>query len=77
MKFAWTGYKKFAWGANELRPISKVAHSGSVFGAGNIGASIIDALDTLYIMGMQEEYNEAKEWVASNLDLISLVTLQE
>uniref|UniRef100_A0A914DTM2 alpha-1,2-Mannosidase n=1 Tax=Acrobeloides nanus TaxID=290746 RepID=A0A914DTM2_9BILA len=69
MKFAWTGYKKFAWGANELRPISKMAHSGSVFGAGNIGASIIDALDTLYIMGMQEEYNEAKEWVASNLDL--------
>lgn len=23
MKFAWDSYKKYAWGANELRPVSK------------------------------------------------------
>ncbi|KAI9524088.1 hypothetical protein NQZ68_021050 [Dissostichus eleginoides] len=35
------------------------------------GASIIDSLDTLYIMGLMEEYNDAKEWVQTSLDLNS------
>ncbi|RXN23919.1 mannosyl-oligosaccharide 1,2-alpha-mannosidase IA-like protein [Labeo rohita] len=35
------------------------------------GASIVDSLDTLYIMGLMEEYEEAKEWVQNNLDLNS------
>ncbi|KAG7276046.1 hypothetical protein CRUP_038502 [Coryphaenoides rupestris] len=35
------------------------------------GASIIDSLDTLYIMGLMEEYNDAKEWVQNSLDLNS------
>lgn len=42
MKFAWDNYKKFAWGANELRPVSKMGHSASIFGSGRTGASIID-----------------------------------
>lgn len=33
------------------------------------GASIVDSLDTLYIMGLGEEYQEAKEWVENNLNL--------
>lgn len=36
------------------------------------GASIVDSLDTLYIMGLMEEYEEAKEWVQNNLDLNSV-----
>lgn len=36
------------------------------------GASIIDSLDTLYIMGLMEEYNDAKEWVQTSLDLNSV-----
>lgn len=28
----------------------------------------MDALDTLYIMEMKEEFKEAKEWVEKNLD---------
>lgn len=28
----------------------------------------MDALDTLYIMGMHDEFKEAKEWVEKNLD---------
>nr|DBA26618.1 TPA: hypothetical protein GDO54_010858 [Pyxicephalus adspersus] len=36
--------------------------------SGNIqGATIVDSLDTLYIMGMEDEFNEAKEWVEKNL----------
>ncbi|GAB0100370.1 alpha-1,2-Mannosidase [Sergentomyia squamirostris] len=64
MLHAWNNYKQFAWGKNELRPISKRAHSGSVFGAFDFGATIIDGLDTLYMMGLQDEFDEGREWLA-------------
>uniref|UniRef100_A0A6Q2XLX4 alpha-1,2-Mannosidase n=1 Tax=Esox lucius TaxID=8010 RepID=A0A6Q2XLX4_ESOLU len=70
MKFAWDNYKSFAWGKNELRPLTKNGHIGNMFG-GLRGASIVDSLDTLYIMGLIDEYNDAKEWVETSLDLNS------
>ncbi|XP_070589536.1 mannosyl-oligosaccharide 1,2-alpha-mannosidase IA [Erythrolamprus reginae] len=67
MKHAWDNYKHYAWGLNELKPISKQGHSSNLFG--NIqGATIVDALDTLYIMEMKDEFKEAKEWVEKNLN---------
>ncbi|KAM3614500.1 uncharacterized protein V6R79_015478 [Siganus canaliculatus] len=70
MKFAWDNYKRYAWGKNELRPLTRNGHIGNMFG-GLRGASIVDSLDTLYIMGLMDEYNDAKEWVQSSLDLNS------
>lgn len=67
MEHAWTGYVNYAWGANELRPISKSGHSASIFGASSMGATIVDALDTLYIMGMKDEFERARKWVAVSL----------
>jgi mannosyl-oligosaccharide alpha-1,2-mannosidase len=46
MKLAWNGYVQYAWGDNELKPITKVGHSGSIFGRAQLGASIVDAADT-------------------------------
>ncbi|XP_044532784.1 mannosyl-oligosaccharide 1,2-alpha-mannosidase IA isoform X1 [Gracilinanus agilis] len=67
MKHAWDNYKHYAWGLNELKPLSKKGHSSSLFG--NIqGATIVDALDTLYIMEMKDEFREAKEWIEKYLD---------
>ena len=43
-----------------------------VFAGGLRGATIIDSLDTLYIMGLMEEYEEAKKWVETDLDLNSV-----
>ncbi|KAA0702627.1 Mannosyl-oligosaccharide 1,2-alpha-mannosidase IC [Triplophysa tibetana] len=70
MKFAWDNYKLYAWGKNELRPLTKNGHIGNMFG-GLRGASIVDSLDTLYIMGLMDEYQEAKEWIQNDLDLNS------
>ena len=67
MKTAWDGYEKYAFGQNELKPISKSGHSAGIFGGSAMGASIIDALDTLYIMGLTEEYKKGREWVALSL----------
>lgn len=73
MEHAWGNYVRYAWGKNELRPISKQGHSASIFGSSAMGATIVDSLDTLYIMDMKEEFEKAKEWVANNLDMDSMM----
>ena len=73
MQHAWGGYVAYAWGKNELRPISKRGHSASIFGSSAMGATIVDALDTLYIMGLEDEFNKGRDWVANNLDLSHMV----
>ncbi|XP_052390776.1 mannosyl-oligosaccharide 1,2-alpha-mannosidase IA-like [Carassius gibelio] len=67
MQFSWDNYKRYAWGSNELRPVSKQGHSSNLFGSLK-GATIVDALDTLYIMEMYDEFEAATEWVDKNLD---------
>ncbi|KAI1712093.1 glycosyl hydrolase family 47 domain-containing protein [Ditylenchus destructor] len=74
MLFAWSNYRTYAWGENELRPISKIGHSASVFGRSSIGATIVDAADTLHIMGLMEEFNDAREWIAQSLDMKQVQT---
>ncbi|XP_061427150.1 mannosyl-oligosaccharide 1,2-alpha-mannosidase IA-like isoform X1 [Lethenteron reissneri] len=68
MKFAWDNYKTYAWGANELQPLSKIPHATSIFGSARMGATIVDALDTLYIMGLHEEFMDGARWVSKHLD---------
>ncbi|XP_011630040.1 mannosyl-oligosaccharide alpha-1,2-mannosidase IA-like isoform X2 [Pogonomyrmex barbatus] len=68
MKHGWDNYVRYAWGKNELRPISKRGHSASIFGASNMGATIVDGLDTLYIMGLHDEFKQGRDWIAENLD---------
>lgn len=46
---AWSNYKKYAWGRDELKPVSR----GWIDFMG-VGLTIIDSLDTLYIMGLND-----------------------
>lgn len=73
-RHAWENYKLYAWGKNELRPISKRAHTGSIFGSYDLGATIIDGLDTLYIMGMEQEFKEGRDWIAKHFTLDNIVS---
>lgn len=75
MLTAWDNYKLYAWGKNELRPLSKRAHTGSVFGSADLGASIIDGLDTLYLMGLNKEFDEGKDWVLRRFTLDNVVSV--
>lgn len=63
-RHAWNGYKKYAWGHDNLKPITKTSHDW--FG---LGLTIVDSLDTLYIMSMDEEFEEARNWIETNLKL--------
>ncbi|XP_058975144.1 mannosyl-oligosaccharide alpha-1,2-mannosidase IA isoform X2 [Musca domestica] len=69
MQHAWENYKLYAWGKNELRPLSQRAHIGSIFGSQELGATIIDGLDTLYIMGLENEYKEGRDWIERKFSL--------
>lgn len=66
MVHAWNGYKKYAWGANELAPLVKLPHDG-VFGGTRMGLTIVDSLDTLWIMGLFDEVELGKQWLMANL----------
>ncbi|XP_033083620.1 mannosyl-oligosaccharide 1,2-alpha-mannosidase IC isoform X1 [Trachypithecus francoisi] len=68
MQFAWQSYKRYAMGKNELRPLTKDGYEGNMFG-GLSGATVIDSLDTLYLMELKEEFQEAKAWVEENFHL--------
>jgi hypothetical protein len=48
-RHAWKGYKKYAWGHDHLKPITGTFHDWF-----NLGLTIVDALDTIYIMGLKE-----------------------
>lgn len=68
MIHAWNGYETYAWGANELKPISHTGHSASIFGKTAMGATIVDGVDTLYIMGLTEQYQKAHDWIAHDFN---------
>ena len=59
----WAFFQK---GKDELLPISK--KSSTWF---NLGLTIIDSLDTIYIMSLKEQFEEARNWVANDLSLDS------
>ncbi|CAK7208695.1 hypothetical protein SCUCBS95973_000189 [Sporothrix curviconia] len=59
MQHAWTGYRTYAWTHDELTPNSKSFRDPFCGWA----ASLVDALDTLWIMKMYDEFDEAYEAV--------------
>lgn len=76
MKHAWDNYVRYSWGKNELKPISKRGHGASIFGNMPVGATILDGLDTLYIMGMKKEFKQARDWIANELNLEAMVSFK-
>ena len=63
MRDAWAAYERLAMGSDELQPQSR---RGKNF-FGGLGATIIDSLDTLWIMGLSDEYARAGDRVAETL----------
>ena len=52
-------------GADEYHPIS---HNGSnVAAAGGIGYTVVGALDTMLLMGLNAEYRRARDWIEHEL----------
>ena len=56
-KRSWTSYRKYAWMEDELTPLT--ASGKTTFGGW--AATLIDSLDSLWIMGFKEEFHDAVE----------------
>ena len=61
---AWNGYKQYAWGHDELKPLSKSHHDW--YGQ-SLYMTPIDALDTMILMHLDEEATKTREFIAANL----------
>jgi len=64
MRHCWNGYKQHAWGYDELKPQSGRGQNNW----GGMGVTLLDSLDTLWLMGMRDEFDEATEWIESHLN---------
>ncbi|KAI8882041.1 glycoside hydrolase family 47 protein [Backusella circina FSU 941] len=56
---AWNGYKRYAYGHDELKPVSNTPSDSR----NGWAASIYDGLDTLLIMNLQDEYDTAINYI--------------
>jgi len=63
MRHAWGSYATHAFGYDELQPQAKRGKNGF----GGMGATVVDAIDTLYIMNLTAEYDAARVWIRDEL----------
>jgi glycosyl hydrolase family 47 len=62
--FAWRAYEKYAWGHDELKPLSKAPHD---WHAQTLLMTPVDALDTLILMGLDEDTRKTTALIAGKL----------
>ena len=62
--YAWNAYKQYAWGHDELKPLSKGFKDW--YGT-SLYMTPVDALDTLILMGLNDEADKAREAITKNL----------
>ena len=67
MRWAWREYREHAWGKDQINPLSGGFESFPLKNH-HLGLSLIEALDTLWVMGLDEEFKEGVEWVKHELD---------
>mmetsp|Transcript_55066 Transcript_55066/g.98222 ORF Transcript_55066/g.98222 Transcript_55066/m.98222 type:complete len:835 (-) Transcript_55066:72-2576(-) len=61
---AWQLYERHAWGKDELQPVSKKGRNTF----GGLGLTILDSLSTLWVLGLDDEFNKGLGFVRDDLD---------
>ncbi len=70
---AWNGYKKYAWGNDDLKPLSKSHHN---WYPQPLSMTPVDALDTMYLMGFKEEADKTRIYITDNLSFDKDISVQ-
>ncbi|CAL8070238.1 unnamed protein product [Calicophoron daubneyi] len=60
---SWKAYKEHAWGMDELRPLSQ---TGTLWMG--TALTMIESLDTLWIMDLRGEFTAARNWISKSLN---------
>lgn len=72
-KHAWDGYKKYCWGHDDLKPISKTCRDW--YGT-PILMTPVDSLDSLYMLGFKDEADKTREYIVKNLSFDKDISVQ-
>ena len=70
---AWNGYEKYAWGHDDLKPLSKSYHD---WYSEPLLMTPVDSLDTMIIMGFKKEANATREYIVQNLSFDKDISVQ-
>ena len=70
---AWNGYKKYAWGHDDLKPLSKTHHD---WYAQPLLMTPVDALDTMILMGLKAEAGATHKYIIENLSFDKDISVQ-
>jgi mannosidase alpha-like ER degradation enhancer 2 len=71
--FSWRAYEQYAWGHDELRPISKTPRDW--YGE-SLLMTPVDSLDTLILMGFKEEADKARALIVDKLSFDKDISVQ-
>lgn len=67
MAWSWDCYRDRAWGKDEIRPVSGT-FSSFPLETHHLGLSLIEALDTLWVMGLDSRFEDGVAWVKTHFD---------
>jgi mannosyl-oligosaccharide alpha-1,2-mannosidase len=67
MAWSWDLYRTNAWGKDEIKPVSGTFSSFPLKNH-HLGLSLVEALDTLWVMGLDTQFQDGVEWVKANFD---------
>jgi mannosyl-oligosaccharide alpha-1,2-mannosidase len=67
MAWAWRNYVERCFGQDQIKPVSGGAEPFFFPGGAPLGLSIVEALDTLYVMSLDAEAEEGIRWIADHL----------
>jgi ER degradation enhancer, mannosidase alpha-like 2 len=70
---AWNDYKQYAWGHDDLKPLSKSYHD---WYAEPLLMTPVDALDTMILMGLNNEAKTTREYIATHLSFDKDISVQ-
>src|SRR5687767_4822575 len=70
---AWNGYKKYARGHDDLKPLSKTHHD---WYTQPLLMTPVDALDTMIIMGLNDEADATRKYIVENLSFDKDISVQ-
>ena len=62
--YSWNAYKQYAWGHDELKPLSGASHD---WYQKSLLMTPVDALDTMILMGLNDEADKTRELIDSKL----------
>lgn len=65
VRWAWDGYAKYAYGHDALNVREM---TGTGLPGRDMALTLVDSLDTLFLVGLFDDFDHASAWVAANMD---------